>query len=185
LSVASYEGKSLGDQMSKPSPTVSWVVFGDAAVIRRLLHTNRSLVLNYDAMKPLDLRKYAPLLVLIALFSACSGPPENGGSANDNASQQANSNSSAQVAQSPSAPGTPLTVQPMPPPAAPEAASVPAKPAETPKANPVANTHGPKLIAPDKKLDFGKQPQDKTLIRAIAIRNAGKENLKIESVAPS
>jgi len=140
-------------------------------------------------MKRLDLKAYALLLVLVALFSACAGPAENSGSSNANAPQQANNNSPAQppVAQNPGSPGTPLTVQPMPPP--PSRADDLAKPAEKPpvarNANTAANTHAPKLVAPEKKLDFGKQPQDKTLVRAIAIRNAGKEDLKIESVAPS
>src|SRR6185295_3062057 len=88
------------------------------AVILVLLHTNGSLVLNYDAMKRLYINAYAPLLLLVALFSACAGPTENAGSSNANAPQQANNNSPAQppVAQNPGSPGTPLTVQPMPPP---------------------------------------------------------------------
>ena len=149
-------------------------------------------MLNYDAMKRLDVKPYAALLVLMALLSACSGPTENAGSSNVNAPQQANSNSSQQpqVPQSTATPGTPLMVEPMPPPAS-KADDTDTRPAEKPpaernanKAN-TANARAPKLVAPDKKLDFGKQPQDKTLIRAIAIRNAGREDLKIESVAPS
>jgi hypothetical protein len=154
---------------------------------------SRLLVLNYDAMKRLDVKTYAALLVLIALLSACSGPTENSGSSNANAPQQANSNTSEQpqVAQTTAQPGTPVTVQPMPPPA-PKADDDTTKAAEKPPAERNANTakatnpRAPKLVAPEKKLNFGKQlPQDKTLIRAIAIRNAGKEDLKIESVAPS
>jgi hypothetical protein len=41
------------------------------------------------------------------------------------------------------------------------------------------------LIAPSKRLEFGKQPQDKTLIRAIVIKNGGRANLNVESVTPS
>lgn len=78
--------------------------------------------------------------------------------------------------------GTPLAVQPIP------------KPAEKPAAN--SNSHpavalaapggkAPKLVAPAAKLDFGKQPQDKTLVRAIVISNRGTDSLKIESVTPS
>jgi hypothetical protein len=140
-----------------------------------------------NAMKSPNSKLLGALLVLIALFSACAGPPENDSSSNANATQQANSNSSQQVAQNTPQP-PPLTLQPMPPPAPTNAT---AKPAVTPATEPNANTpaaanpHAPKLVAPDKKLDFGKQPQDKTLIRAIPIRNAGREVLKIESVAPS
>jgi hypothetical protein len=151
----------------------------------------RLLVLNYDAMKRPDVKPYAVLLVLVALLQACSGPTDHAGSSNANAPQQANSNSSQQpqVAQSPAPSGTPLAVQPMPPPV-PKAAGDTTKPAEKPPAERNANTaaanaRAPKLVAPDKKINFGKQPQDKTLVRAIAIRNGGREDLKIESVAPS
>jgi len=51
-------------------------------------------------------------------------------------------------------------------------------------ANP-GSERSPKLVVPEKRLDFGKQPQDKTLIRAIAIRNGGQGVLNIESVTPS
>jgi hypothetical protein len=47
------------------------------------------------------------------------------------------------------------------------------------------NARAPKLVAPEKKIDFGKQPQDKTLVRAIPIRNGGRAVLNIESVVPS
>jgi hypothetical protein len=43
----------------------------------------------------------------------------------------------------------------------------------------------PKLVVPEKRLDFGKQPQDKTMVRAIPIRNGGLSVLNIESVTPS
>jgi len=41
------------------------------------------------------------------------------------------------------------------------------------------------LILPEKRLDFGKQPQDKTMIRAIPIKNGGLSVLNIDSVTPS
>ena len=146
-------------------------------------------MLNYDAMNRLDVKTYAALLVLIALLSACSGPSENTGSSNANAPQQANSNSSEQpqVAQNTAPSGTPLTVQPMPPPA-PKATDDTTKPPETERnANTAtaASVRAPKLVAPEKKIEYGKVAQDKTLVRAIPIRNAGREDLKIESVAPS
>lgn len=50
----------------------------------------------------------------------------------------------------------------------------------------VASKEGaPKLIVPEKRLDFGKQPQDKTMIRAIPIKNGGLSVLNIDSVTPS
>ena len=76
-----------------------------------------------------------------------------------------------------------LTVQTLPPP--------PGKPTENvskpDKAVSASNASGrePKLIAPEKRIDFGKQPQDKNLVRAIAIRNGGSADLKIESIVPS
>jgi hypothetical protein len=151
-------------------------------------------VLNYDAMKRLNLRPYAALLVLAAFLSACSGAAENSDSSNTSApAQQANGNSSAQpeIAQStpPVAPSpAPPTVQPIPPPSSPAAKSAAnsntsATSAAT--ASWTGNARAPKLIAPDKKIDFGKQPQDKSLVRAIVIKNGGRADLNIESVAPS
>ena len=57
-------------------------------------------------------------------------------------------------------------------------------PAEADKA---AHVEGPKLVlvSQEKELDFGKQPQDKTLVKAIRIKNGGSVPLNIESVAPS
>jgi hypothetical protein len=127
---------------------------------------------------------YVALLVLVALLSACAGPAGDSGSSNTNAPQQANNNA---------APGTPIVVQTLPPPA-PKTAGEPVKPAENSPtaanadtANPanLSNARAPKLVAPEKKIDFGKQPQDKTLVRAIAIRNGGRAVLNIESVVPS
>jgi hypothetical protein len=135
-------------------------------------------------MKRLNVKFYTALLVLAALFSACSGPAENSGAPNAGApSQQANSNSAPQapIAETspPAAAPTPdqPKVQQIPPPPDPAA-----KPAAA--AGPGA-ARAPKLVAPEKKLDFGKQPQDKSLVRAISIKNGGRADLNIESVAPS
>lgn len=143
-------------------------------------------MLNYDAMKRLNLNPYAALLVLVALFSACSGPAENSGSTNTSAPQQANSNSAPQppIAQG-NAPAAapspvPLAVQPIPPPPAPAE-----KAANAANASAADNARVPKLVVSEKKIDYGKQPQDKTLVRAIVIKNGGRADLSIESVVPS
>ncbi len=155
------------------------------------LHTAYFFVLNYDAMKRLNLNPYAAVLVLIALLSACSGPSENSGASNTSAPQQANSNSAPQpqIAQgSPPADApspAPLTVQQIPPPPAPAAKSAAAGNANAAKASAAGNARAPKLVVSEKKIDYGKQPQDKTLVRAIVIKNGGLADLNIESVVPS
>jgi len=156
------------------------------------LHTAYFFMLNYDAMKRLNLNPYAALLVLVALFSACSGPAENSGSTNTSAPQQANSNSAPQpqIAQgNPPAPApspAPLTVQQIPPPPAEKSAAAGnAKAANAANASAAGNARAPKLVVPEKKIDYGKQPQDKTLVRAIVIKNGGLADLNIESVVPS
>jgi hypothetical protein len=157
------------------------------------LHTAYFFMLNYDAMKRLNMKPYAALLVLVALISACSGPVENQGSSNTSAPpQQANSNSAPQpqIAQSnpPAAapgPAPPPTVQQIPPPPAPAAKSAANSNANAANALGVGNARAPKLVVPDKKIDFGKQPQDKNLVRAIVIKNGGRADLNIESVVPS
>jgi hypothetical protein len=137
-------------------------------------------VLNYCPMKPSVIALYVALLSSPALLSGCSGPPDNSASSNNNAAQQANSNSSQQAQAQNQVPSptteTPLKVQPIPP---------PPPPANANTATPPASGRQPKLVAPEKKLDFGKQPQDKTFVRAIHIKNAGQAALNIESVAPS
>ena len=143
-------------------------------------------------MKCRIMKPYLAVLALMTLLPACSAPPENSASSNSNAPQQANSNSQEQpIAQSnaPSAaPGpSPLTLQQLPPPAP------AAKPAEKAMAAAAANANKatagsdrpPKLVVSEKRLDFGKQPQDKTMVRAIPIRNGGLGVLNIESVTPS
>ncbi|HXU09069.1 MAG TPA: hypothetical protein VN743_08730 [Blastocatellia bacterium] len=131
---------------------------------------------------------HAVLVALIALTSACASHEESSAPSNSNA-QQANSNATPPADPQPSDarpnPSTtpPLTVQTLPPP--------PGKPTENvskpDKAVSASNASGrePKLIAPEKRIDFGKQPQDKNLVRAIAIRNGGSADLKIESIVPS
>ena len=155
-----------------------------------VLHNRYFFVLNYDAMKRLNMKPYAALLVLAALVSACSGPADNQGSSNTNAPPaQANTNSAPQpqIAQGNPPAVTPapapLTVQPIPPP--PAAKSAAAGNANAANRLAAGNARAPKLVVPDKKIDFGKQPQDKNLVRAIVIKNEGLADLNIESVVPS
>ncbi|HSE96907.1 MAG TPA: hypothetical protein VLD57_01470 [Blastocatellia bacterium] len=55
----------------------------------------------------------------------------------------------------------------------------------TPQPPSVPPANAPILQVPVTKIDFGKQPKDKTITREIALRNVGKSELKIESVVPS
>jgi len=139
-------------------------------------------MLNYSAMKLSTLKPYAGPLALAVLLAGCSSSQDNSASSNNNAAQQANSNSNQQAQAQNQEPSptteTPLKVQPIPPPAPPANAN-------TNTATPSASGRQPKLVAPEKKLDFGKQPQDKTIVRAIHIKNAGQAALNIESVTPS
>ena len=121
------------------------------------------------------------------LTSSCSGPADNASAANSNAGEQANNNSKQPPAADSS---TALKVVTIPPPVM--TPLDPVSPVEKPpvEAPEVAKAttdpaHSPKLITPDKKIDFGKQPQDKTLVRAITISNGGHGLLNIESVVPS
>lgn len=144
-----------------------------------------------SAMKDSTMIKIALLIALGGLNAACAHPDQNVAVSNSNAAQQANSNSSKDSTDgiTPSS-GTPLVVQqvpsasPKPPEGQVQPAAKPADAASTPKPT-SAGARAPKLVAPQKRIDFGKQPQDKNLVRAIAIRNGGKSDLKIESIVPS
>jgi len=140
-------------------------------------------------------KSFLAAFILAALLTACSAPPDDSASSNSNGSQQSNSNSAEQqVAQgnasTPSPGASPLTLQQLPPPAKPpkpvENSMAKARANANSNASPVASTErAPKLIVPEKRLDFGKQPQDKTMIRAIPIRNGGLGVLNIDSITPS
>lgn len=140
-------------------------------------------------MKYSILKRYVALLGLVTLLSACAGSPENSASSNNNSAQQANSNSQQPLAEGNATDASPSVAPPaaqsMPPPTSPvqPPATANVNAAIPPKAAAIAG--GPKLIAPAKRLEFGKQPQDKTLIRAIVIKNGGRANLNVESVTPS
>jgi len=176
---------TLGPRQVFPDPVV---IGGKPAPQDGKLRLAYFFMLNYDAMKHLKLKPYAALLALVALFTACSGSVENSGAPNTSDQQQANSNAAPQpqVAQgNPTPSPAPLAVQPIPPPPAP--AEKPAANSKADVATPSAagNARAPKLVAPGKKIDYGKQPQEKTLVRAIVIKNGGLANLNIESVVPS
>ena len=132
---------------------------------------------------------YAVLFALIALTSACASHEESSAPSNSNA-PQANSNAVPPADPQPSDarpnPSTtpPLTVQTLPPPPGKAAENV-SKPDKAAVASNAASGREPKLIAPEKRIDFGKQPQEKNLVRAIAIRNGGSADLKIDSIVPS
>ena len=149
----------------------------------------RAFVLNLSAMKRSMFITHAVLFALMALTSACASHEESAAPSNSS-SQQANSNAAMPADPQPSdarpSPSTtpPLTVQTLPPPPAKPTDNV-AKPDKAAVASNAATGREPKLIAPEKRIDFGKQPQDKNLVRAIVISNGGKADLKIDSIVPS
>jgi hypothetical protein len=152
--------------------------------------------LNYLTMMN-RFQKLNPILILLlVLMASCAAPPENAEKANNNSAQSIGAAASEPtVAQS----GTPTAtsngnVSTAQPPVAQSAPAPPAsnptvdsaKPAEKAAAGPAASKdRAPRLLVPDKKLDFGKQPQDKTLARTFQIKNVGNADLLIESVTPS
>jgi len=92
-----------------------------------------------------------------------------------------NSNTTGQAQPAPQPPRPPVAQQPVATPG--PAASAPAPTATATPPAPPANA--PKLFVPVTKIDFGKQPKEKTITRSITVKNVGKSELKIESVVPS
>lgn len=151
-------------------------------------------MIDYLIMKP-SLRNIHWIAILCLTLMAGCAVPENG-----------SNNNAAPAAESANA-NAPLTAQPATPPAsatpsaAAPSATAPAPPTPTPAtASPAAeaptrpapkseaaHAEGPKLlvVSQERELDFGKQPQDKTLVRPIRIKNAGTQPLDIQSVSPS
>jgi len=136
---------------------------------------------------------FPALLLFVGLGTACSAPADTSNSANVNSANV----SAAQQTQLPqsgtstatSDSGAPVTsVEPRAQPAPPvnngpggTQTAVPAPP--KPDAAQLAS--GPKIVVPVKKIDFGLQAKDKTLVRTITVRNGGKSELKIDAVEPS
>ena len=155
------------------------------------LHTARRLMINYCIMKTALRNLHWIALLGLMLTAACAAPESNNTPANNNAAPAAEA---ANANTTPAQPATPLTT--IPPPATSSAPPPPqpatvqpssptaAKPAEKADA---AHVEGPKfvMVSQEKDLDFGKQPQDKTLVRPIRIKNSGTQPLNIESVSPS
>jgi type IV secretory pathway VirB10-like protein len=151
--------------------------------VRCGLRSRDPLVLNLLAMKRPTIALCALLLTLVAL-SACARPDQSESPSNGNAPQAANNGATQPDSHVVPSSGAPLAVQTLPPPPKPTESA--AKPADKPAAGPsAAGERVPKLIAPEQRLNFGKQPPDKNLVRAIRISNGGKSDLAIESVVPS
>ena len=124
----------------------------------------------------------APLGLAI-LMTACSSQPEP---ANNNTA------TSSPVAQNGTVPASSEASAPAAAPSQPTVAPAEGAKVET-TAPPTISAAGqlvpsgpsPKLVVPATKIDFGKQPQSKSIARTITIRNAGKAPLNIAAVEPS
>lgn len=135
---------------------------------------------------------YLILILIAGLASACSSPPsENAAPANSNTAQPgvpengtpsatSSSNQSPNVV-SASGEVTTTKVEAQPAPATAPQAAAPT----TAIAEQVRTSGLPKIVVPVKKINFGKQPQDKLLTRTFVVKNTGKSELKIEAVEPS
>ncbi len=132
-------------------------------------------MLNYFVMKNSRIKLWVLPILITMLMTACSSP-EDTSSSNNNASQPANSNTAPLVAMRDS-PVIPNNSNVSPPPVK----------GKSPTTQPVAGAptdKAPKLVAPTKTIEFGKQPQGKTIVRTFQIRNAGNAALQIENVQP-
>src|SRR5436853_1599959 len=145
-------------------------------------------MLNYSTMKPCLRTSHWIVMLLLIWTASCPAPPENNNATSNNAAPAAptaNANMPAVTVQpvTPPASATPPAAAPVPP-TTKSATETAAKPA--PKAA-EAPVNGPKLVvvSQEKDLDFGKQPQDKTLVKPIRIKNSGNVALDIQSVSPS
>lgn len=147
-------------------------------------------MLHYLAMDNTLRKLYVIPVLLVMLMAACSSPSEDAASSNNNAAQSSNTSvAQPAIAQN----GTPTTDNAnASTPTAPVAQPLPEQPGnKQPAAQPAAQPatkdaagKAPKLIAPSKTIEFGKQPKDKTLVRSFQIRNTGSAALQIEDVKP-
>jgi hypothetical protein len=140
-------------------------------------------------MKKAIWKAYVTPLVLVTLMAACSRQQENANNSTAPSSPVAQNGTVPANSEASSPPVAAPSAQPALTPA--EGAKVETDKAALPKvsagpaAQPAPSGPSPKLVVPAKKVDFGKQPQSKSLARAITIRNGGKAPLKIDAVEPS
>lgn len=112
--------------------------------------------------------------ILTLFLTACSNSDQK-----PTATPTANSNAApAATAATPAASGTSDT----PTPAVGAVTSPTPQPISTP---PVDLANAPKIELVSKKIDFGKVPADKKIVREFVVKNVGKSVLNITSVAPS
>ena len=149
-------------------------------------------MLNYFAMVD-QFRRYCFVPALAAVLMAGCSTGANRTSSSENSPANANTTPSISQNASPSAktaqPAGETLLTPAQPLLEPEAKPAALDPA-TGKANvsePVAPAMGPgpKLVLALREIDFGSVAQGKSLTHNLVVKNAGKANLKIESVSPS
>jgi hypothetical protein len=124
--------------------------------------------------KPVTKLQAVGLLLLMAMWG-CSGqpassPPQETAVA-QNGTQQAVSEPQPAPAQPSDGTGTLPVVKP---------AAVASGTAEASRPE-----RAPRLVVPVKRIDFGKQPKEKTLTRSFVVRNGGNAPLNITAVEPS
>lgn len=131
-------------------------------------------------------------IFLTALMTGCSsGANEASTPPSAPSSPNANATASAAPNASPAAPN-PLALLPQSPPGLPELKQE-AQPqtksgAKTKPAiaiQPVSSATAPRLSLPVSNIDFGSVRQGKSLVRNLVVKNTGRGDLNIESVAPS
>lgn len=138
-------------------------------------------------------KRYYFVPALAAVLMAGCTPEANRTSSSENSPANANTTPSISQNASPSAktaqPAAETLLTPAQPLLEPEAKSAALDPAtgKTNVGEPVAPAMGPvpKLILPLTEIDFGSVAQGKSLSHNLVVKNAGKANLKIESVSPS
>jgi hypothetical protein len=129
--------------------------------------------------------------LLVGAFSVgCSSENTDTQNANQAVSTGASTNHNTQAPSNgtPSA-GPSQAVSPAPQPAStpqPPASQSPSpSPQSQPTTTPVAGSIDvPKLVLSTTKINFGKQPKERTIARSITVRNAGKAELRISAVEP-
>ncbi|MCI0486778.1 MAG: DUF1573 domain-containing protein [Blastocatellia bacterium] len=117
---------------------------------------------------------YLLFILMAALTSACSVPPDGSSSSADSNAAQA-----ASGAQTGTPSATSPTAQKDPVPLTPKDA------AGQGDAGAAKNEDGPKIVVPVKRVEFGEQLEGKTVTRSFIVKNKGKKPLEITAVDAS
>src|SRR5258708_39309831 len=128
------------------------------------------------------------VILLLAPICGCKAPARN---ASSQAAAEASRNARPQAANAAATRDENAEAETVSPPATPQpasdadAGSAPVLVGDHPDKPGAAAQKPPKILVPTRKVDFGRQSANATVVRSVLVRNGGSGDLTLDSVEPS